>query len=219
MLSKWCCRHSTLYLTVLRVQPSCRHVSGPISGPMLLKNRMSSSSFRMRAVKYSFSLSHLSGRSVSIRYEQGGPPPCISPYGNSWHHKAPQTEHLRIARQLPMTTSVSVAEMIDSASHRAEMSAIDFSWLPNSVHLQFIIFSANVSVHRRRTLCAVRCDALFNAFIFPDFHACKSKISENRPKNRILGLVEPSNSIFGPFFAEIFGFRGIARSFFRIFSL
>ena len=126
-------------------------MSGPISGPMLLKNRTSSSSFRMRAVKYSFSLSHLSGRSVSIRYEQGGPPPCISPYGNSWHHKVPQTEHLRIARQSPTTTSVSVAEMIDSASHRAEMSAIDFSWLPNSVHLQFIIFSANVRVQARPT--------------------------------------------------------------------
>ena len=38
-----------------------------------------------------------------------------------------------------------------------------------------IYSGANVSVHRRRTLCAVRCDALFNAFIFPDFHACKSK--------------------------------------------
>jgi len=82
----------------------------------------------------------------------------------------------------------------------------------------------NVSVHRRRTLCAVRCDALFNAFIFPDFHARKSKISKNRPENRVFGLVEPSRldfevgiTIFRPFFAVIIGFRGIARSFSVIF--
>ena len=85
--------------------------------------------------------------------------------------------------------------------------------------LIFIGFVPNVSVHRRRTLCAVRCDALFNAFIFPGFHLCKSKKSENRPENRVFGLVEPSNSIFRPFFAVNFGFRGIARSFFRNFSL
>ena len=81
----------------------------------------------------------------------------------------------------------------------------------------FILYS-NVSVHRRRTLCAVRCNALFNAFIFPGFHACKSKYSENRPENRVLGLVGPSNSIFGPFFAVIFIFRGIAR-YFSVFFL
>ena len=140
---------------------------------MLLKNRTSSSSFRMRAVKYSFSLSHLSGRSVSIRYEQGGPPPCISPYGNSWHHKAPQTEHLRIARQSPMTTSVSVAEMIDSASHRAEMSAIDFSWPPNSVHLQFIIFSANVRGQGTRHLVEGTLDPLVRVLFSPRVLAMK----------------------------------------------
>ena len=166
MLSKWCCRHSTLYLTVFRVQPSCRHVSGPISGPRLSKKRASSSSFRMRAVKYSFSLSHLSGKSVSTRYEQGGPLPCNSLYGNSWHHKVPQTEHLRITRQSPMTTSVSVAEMINSASHRAEMSAIDFSWPPNSVHLQFIIFSANVTVQARRTLVRRRLQPIVVHILF-----------------------------------------------------
>ena len=66
-------------------------------------------------------------------------------------------------------------------------------------------------------MCAVRCDALFNAFIFPDFHARKSKISIIRPENRVLGLVEPIFSIFRPFFAVIFGFRGIARSFSVIF--
>ena len=83
----------------------------------------------------------------------------------------------------------------------------------------FIDSRSNVSVHRRRTLCAVRCDALFNAFIFPGFHACKSKISENRPENRVFGLVEPVFSIFRPFFTDIFIIRGIARSFFRNFSL
>ena len=62
-------------------------------------------------------------------------------------------------------------------------------------------------------MCAVRCDALFNAFIFPGFHLCKSKKSENRPENRVFGLVEPIFPIFRPFFAVIFGFRGIARSF------
>ena len=62
-------------------------------------------------------------------------------------------------------------------------------------------------------MCAVRCDALFNAFIFPDFHACKAKISKNRPENRVFGLVEPIFSILRPIFAVIFGFRGIARSF------
>ena len=66
-------------------------------------------------------------------------------------------------------------------------------------------------------MCAVRCDALFNAFIFPDFHARKSKISKNRQENRVFGLVEPSKSIFRPIFAVIFGFRGIARSFSVIF--
>ena len=66
-------------------------------------------------------------------------------------------------------------------------------------------------------MCAVRCDALFNAFIFPGFHLCKSKYSENRAENRVFGLVEPSNSLFRPIFAVIFGFRGIARSFSRIF--
>ena len=81
----------------------------------------------------------------------------------------------------------------------------------------FIILTSNVSVHRRRTLCAVRCDALFNAFIFPGFHACKSKISENRPENRVFGLVEPIFSVFRPYFAVFFGFRGIARSFSVIF--
>ena len=93
------------------------------------------------------------------------------------------------------------------------------------VHVrQPVIHMPNVSVHRRRTLCAVRCDALFNAFIFPDFHARKSKISKNRPENRVFGLVEPSRldfevgiSIFRPIFAVIFGFRGIARSFSVIF--
>ena len=86
------------------------------------------------------------------------------------------------------------------------------------VVLWFILWS-NVSVHRRRTLCAVRCDALFNAFIFPDFHACKSKKSENRPENRVLGLVEPIFPIFRPFFAGMFIFRGIARIFWGIFPL
>ena len=87
------------------------------------------------------------------------------------------------------------------------------------IGIMVIVFSANVSVHRRRTLCAVRCDALFNAFIFPDFHARKSKISIIRPENRVLGLVEPIFSIFRPFFEVIFGFRGIARIFIRIFFL
>ena len=79
------------------------------------------------------------------------------------------------------------------------------------------VFPPNVSVHRRRTLCAVRCDALFNAFIFPDFHACRPKISINRPENRVFGLVEPIFSIFRPIFAVIFIFRGIARIFSSIF--
>ena len=142
-------------------------MSGPISGPMLLKNRTSSSSFRMRAVKYSLSLSHLSGKSVSIRYEQGGPLPCISLYGNSWHHIAPQAEHLRITRQSPITTSVSVAAMMDSASHRAVMSAIDFSGPLNSAHLQFIFFSANGRGQGTRHLVPGTLDPLVGTiFIF-----------------------------------------------------
>ena len=88
---------------------------------------------------------------------------------------------------------------------------------PSLISSSFLL--PNVSVHRRRTLCAVRCDALFNAFIFPDFHARKSKISIIRPENRVLGLVEPIFSIFRPFFEVIFGFRGIARIFIRIFFL
>ena len=92
--------------------------------------------------------------------------------------------------------------------------------IPMVIITHFIfISSSNVSVHRRRTLCAVRCDALFNAFIFPDFHARKSKISKNKSENRVIELVEPIFSIFRPIFAVIFGFRGIARSFFRNFSL
>ena len=88
----------------------------------------------------------------------------------------------------------------------------------------FYRLGSNVSVHRRRTLCAVRCDALFNAFIFPDFHARKSIISKKWPENRVFGLVEPSRldfevgiTIFRPIFAVILIFGGVARIFSLIF--
>ena len=64
-----------------------------------------------------------------------------------------------------------------------------------------------------RRLRRVRWNALFNAFIFPDFHACRPEKSKNRPENRVFGLVEPIISIFLPFFAVIFIFCGIARIF------
>ena len=58
---------------------------------------------------------------------------------------------------------------------------------------------------------------LVQRFHFSDFHACRPKKSKNRPENRVFGLVEPIFSIFRPFFAVIFIFRGIARIFSSIF--
>ena len=49
------------------------------------------------------------------------------------------------------------------------------------------------------------------------FHAWRSKISKIWPENRVIGLVEPIFSIFRPFSAVIFIFRGIARIFSSIF--
>ena len=79
--------------------------------------------------------------------------------------------------------------------------------------------SWNVSVHRTTHLVRRTVERLVQRFHFPDFHACKPKKSKNRPENRVLGLVEPIFSIFRPFSAVIFIFRGIARTFSRIFPL
>ena len=82
-----------------------------------------------------------------------------------------------------------------------------------------IIIVAPTSAFTVAPLAARKVERLVQRFHFSDFHACRPKKSKNRPENRVFGLVEPIFSIFRPFSAVIFIFRGIARTFSRIFPL
>ena len=81
------------------------------------------------------------------------------------------------------------------------------------------IYSEPTSAFTVAPLAARKVERLVQRFHFSDFHACRPIKSKNRPENRVFGLVEPIFSIFRPFSAVIFVFRGIARTFSRSFPL
>ena len=83
--------------------------------------------------------------------------------------------------------------------------------------MRVFIFLWPTSAFTVAPLAARKVERLVQRFHFSDFHACRPKKSKNRPENRVFGLVEPIFSIFRPFSAVIFIFRGIARTFPRIF--